>query len=137
MIFCLVAGWKETISPKLPDLTGPYVMSLYEKLRADLPDSISSNLPVDPTDFDWPIHTGGAAFLRSAAHAMSVDKEHMKASWEVYENRGNTSSSSVLAVLDKSRRIQEREWVISMAFVPGLVAEGVLLRRIQVKSSTL
>ncbi|KAJ6562079.1 thiolase-like protein [Mycena capillaripes] len=129
-------GWKETISPQLPNQTGQYISNLYRQLRANLPDSMPSSLPRDPTGFDWPIHTGGSAILQSAAQALALDKEHLKASWEVYETHGNTSSSSVLAVLETSRRIQEREWVISMAFGPGIVGEGILLRRIKRQSVT-
>ncbi|KAJ7159391.1 type Iii polyketide Synthase [Mycena crocata] len=123
-------GWKETISPRLPVVVGQWIPTLYQDLRSSLPESVSAQLPTDPADFDWPIHTGGAAVLKSAAHAMSIGEEHLKASWQVYENYGNTSSSSVLAVLDTTRRIQHREWAISMAFGPGLVGEAVMLRRI-------
>ncbi|KAJ6602236.1 thiolase-like protein [Mycena sp. CBHHK59/15] len=113
------------------DLTGPSIPILYESLLAALPDSVLSALPSNPADFDWPIHTGGAAFLKSAAKAMGLEKEHMKASWDVYENHGNSSSASVFCVLDVSRRMQEREWAVCVGFGPGLAGEGVLLRRIR------
>ncbi|KAJ7465149.1 type Iii polyketide Synthase [Mycena latifolia] len=129
-------GWKEIISPKLPILTGSNIPTLYEALLSSLPASTLSLLPTSPSGFDWPIHTGGTAFLNSAIKSLGIEREHLKASWEVYENKGNTSSSSVFCVLDLSRRIQEREWVVSLGFGPGLVGEAVLLRRIRRPSDT-
>ncbi|KAJ7143863.1 chalcone synthase [Mycena epipterygia] len=124
-------GWKEVISPQLPVLTSSNIPVLYNNLLSSLPASTLSMLPTSPSDFDWPIHTGGTAFLNSAIKGMGIEREHLKASWEVYENHGNTSSSSVFSVLDLSRRIQEREWVVTLGFGPGLVGEAALLRRIQ------
>ncbi|KAF8129122.1 thiolase-like protein [Mycena galopus ATCC 62051] len=124
-------GWKETISPQLPILSETNIPILYENLLSSLPESVESLLPNSPSEFDWPIHTGGTAFLNSAKIAMGIENEHLKASFEVYENHGNTSSSSVFCVLDMSRRIQHREWAVSLGFGPGLVGEAVLLRRIQ------
>ncbi|KAJ7215563.1 type Iii polyketide Synthase [Mycena pura] len=123
-------GWKETISPRLPAVVGKWIPTIYKTLLASVPPALAAQLPASPRDLDWPIHTGGAAFLRAAAEALALDQEHLRASWAVYAGHGNTSSSSVLAVLDDSRRTQAREWAVSLAFGPGLVAEVVLLRRL-------
>ncbi|KAJ7243762.1 type Iii polyketide Synthase [Mycena rebaudengoi] len=123
-------GWVETISPRLPEVIAYALPSLCESLLAAVPDVILPTLPSSNADFDWPVHTGGTAILRTVEHAMGIEKEHTRASWEVYQNHGNTSSSSVLCVLDTSRRIQEREWCISVGFGPGLCGEALLLRRI-------
>jgi type III polyketide synthase len=105
---------------------------LYETLLKTLPNkSAFPTLPTDPKDFDWAVHPGGAAILTAVQDVMALDREHMKASWDVYENHGNTSSVSVLSVLDTVRRESGREWVMSAAFGPGVAAEGVLLRRVQ------
>jgi type III polyketide synthase len=127
----LDSGWKETISPRLPEVITSVLPSLYKGVLAAAPDDIVPTFPSNPTDFDWPVHTGGTSILRSIEKAMGIGKEHTKASWEVYQNQGNTSSSSVLCVLDMSRRIQEREWCISVGFGPGLCGEALLLRRIR------
>ncbi|KAJ7766523.1 chalcone synthase [Mycena maculata] len=129
-------GWQEIISPQLPILTASDIPVLYEYLLSSLPASTLSVLPTSPSDYDWPIHTGGSAFLKSTIKGMGIEREHLQASWEVYEHHGNTSSSSVFCVLDMSRRIQEREWVVSLGFGPGLVGEAVLLRRIQRPSAS-
>lgn len=77
------------------------------------------------------MHPGGAAILTATQNALQVDKEHMRSSWEVYEKHGNTSSVTVLSVLNAVRGMPGREWVVSEAFGPGITAEGVLLRRVE------
>ncbi|KAJ7243760.1 type Iii polyketide Synthase [Mycena rebaudengoi] len=124
-------GWQEKMSPRFFELIGPVVASLYKNLLATVPEGVLPMLPSSQSDFDWPVTTGGTVFLRSVQKAMGIEKENMEASWEVYENHGNTSSSSVLCVLETSRRIQKREWCISVCLGPGLCSEALLLRRIQ------
>ncbi|KAF8129128.1 thiolase-like protein [Mycena galopus ATCC 62051] len=125
-------GFKPTLSARIPALTAPCTPLLYDALLNTLPNKSShSTLPTAPTDFDWAVHPGGGAILAGIQTAMGVEKEHMKASWEVYENHGNTTSVSVLHVLDTLRREPGREGVMSAAFGPGVTAEGCLLRRAQ------
>ncbi|KAJ7366368.1 type Iii polyketide Synthase [Mycena albidolilacea] len=125
------SGFKPTLSARIPSLTAPCTPIVYDTLLKTLPNKSSfSTLPTSPRDFDWALHPGGAAILTAIQTEMSIDREHMKASWDVYENHGNTSSVSVLSVLDVARREPGREWVMSAAFGPGVAAEGVLLRRI-------
>ncbi|KAJ6451621.1 type Iii polyketide Synthase [Mycena sanguinolenta] len=123
-------GFKPTLSSRIPTLTAPCTPLLYDDLLKTLPNKSSrSTLPSDPANFDWAVHPGGAAILAGIQAAMRLEKDHMKASWEVYENHGNTSSVSVIHVLDTLRRTPGREWVMSAAFGPGVTAEGCLLRR--------
>ncbi|KAJ6584507.1 type Iii polyketide Synthase [Mycena capillaripes] len=125
------SGFNPTLSARIPTLTAPCTPVLYDTLLKTLPNkSAFSTLPSDPKDFDWALHPGGAAILSAIEAEMQLDKQHTKASWDVYENHGNTSSVSVLCVLDTVRRGPGREWVMSAAFGPGVAAEGVLLRRI-------
>ncbi|KAJ7465152.1 type Iii polyketide Synthase [Mycena latifolia] len=124
-------GFKPTLSARIPSLTTPCTSLLYNTLLKTLPNkSAFPTLPSDAKDFDWAVHPGGAAILTAIQDAMLLTREHMKASWEVYENHGNTSSVSVLSVLNTVRREPGREWVMSAAFGPGVSAEGVLLRRV-------
>ncbi|KAJ6583074.1 type Iii polyketide Synthase [Mycena vulgaris] len=103
---------------------------LHDILFKTLPNkSAFSTLPSDPKCFDWAVHPGGAAILSAIQDVMLLDREHMKANWEVYENHGNTSSVTVLSILDTLRRGPGREFVMSAAFGPGVSAEGCLLRR--------
>ncbi|KAJ6451590.1 type Iii polyketide Synthase [Mycena sanguinolenta] len=125
-------GFKPLLSARIPTLTAPCTPLLYDTLLKTLPNkSLQSTMPSTPKDFDWAVHPGGAAILAGVQAVMHVEKEHVRASWEVYENHGNTSSVSVIHVLDTLRRTPGREWVMSAAFGPGVTAEGSLLRRIQ------
>ncbi|KAJ6622722.1 type Iii polyketide Synthase [Mycena sp. CBHHK59/15] len=124
-------GFKPTLSACIPTLTAPCTPLIYDTLLKTLSTpSVFPNLPTNPADFDWAMHLGGATILSTAQKAMQLDKDHMKASWQVYENHGNTSSVSVLSVLHTLRGQPGREWVVSVAFGPGVTAEGVLLRRL-------
>ncbi|KAJ7163017.1 type Iii polyketide Synthase [Mycena filopes] len=123
------SGFKATISPRIPSLTAPCVPLLFDTLLKSLPNkSLFPALPYEAKEFDWTVHPGGAAILSAIQSAMVLDKEHLRASWEVYENHGNTSSVAVLSVLDTLRRKPGREWVVSVAFGPGVAAEGVFKR---------
>ncbi|KAJ6451630.1 type Iii polyketide Synthase [Mycena sanguinolenta] len=125
------SGFKTTLSTRIPSLTVPCTPLLYNTLLETFPNkSALSTLPSTPQDFDWAVHAGGAAILSGIQAVMSLDRDHMKASWDVYENHGNTASASVLNVLNTSRREPGKEWVLSAAFGPGVVAEGMLLKRI-------
>ncbi|KAJ7109088.1 type Iii polyketide Synthase [Mycena crocata] len=121
-------GFEPTLSARIPGLTAPCTPLLYDALLMTR-NALPSSVPFDPRDFDWALHPGGAAILTAIQDVMQLDREHMRASWDVYENHGNTSSVSVLSVLDTLRREPGREWVMSAAFGPGVTAEGVLLRR--------
>ncbi|KAJ7163016.1 type Iii polyketide Synthase [Mycena filopes] len=129
------SGFKPTLSARIPSLTAPCAPLLYDTLLKTLPKkparAESAPVPSEPRDFDWAVHPGGAAILSAIETAMVIDRSHTRASWEVYESHGNTSSVTVLSVLDTLRREPGREWVVSVAFGPGVTAEGALLRRIE------
>jgi type III polyketide synthase len=103
-------------------------------LLETLPDSTLSRVPQNPSEFDWPLQA--SYFLLNAVRkAIGIHNDNFKASWEVYENYANTTSSSVLCVLDMSRRIEKREWLVSVGFGAGVAGEAVLLRRIKREAS--
>jgi type III polyketide synthase len=80
--------------------------------------------------FDWAIHPGGAAILQGAKEALHLTDDHIRASLDVYRHFGNSSSPTVLIVLDKMRRMGEgRDKVIATSFGPGLMIEMCMMRR--------
>ncbi|KAF7307811.1 hypothetical protein MKEN_01141200 [Mycena kentingensis (nom. inval.)] len=142
-------GFVPTLSARIPAVTAPCAPPLFSSLLKTLPPSYTFSQPAylnghatplpsppprDATEFDWALHPGGAAILSGIEKIMqlepSTEHRHTRASWEVYKKYGNTSSVSVLNVLDTLRLTPGREWVVSMAFGPGVTAEGALLRRI-------
>ena len=82
-------------------------------------------------DVSFAIHPGGAALLRGLENILQV-KAH-PASWNVYRERGNMSSATILYVLnDMIERKEEEEHqtsTLALAFGPGLSIEGILLKR--------
>lgn len=74
---------------------------------------------------------------------MSITPEHMRASYDVYMNHGNSSSATILSVMDRLRckDMEEyapadssgvrrsREYVVGCAFGPGITVEMCMLKR--------
>ena len=61
---------------------------------------------------------------------MNITPEHLRASYEIYVNYGNSSSATIMAVMDKLRHMGEgKENVVACAFGPGIALEMMILRR--------
>jgi type III polyketide synthase len=106
----------------------------FEELIASTPA-----LSVDPSNFipstyDWALHPGGYAILTGAQSILQLDRSHLSKSFEVYENKGNTSSSTVLSIMDqmghekRNGGQRERDKVIAAAFGPGMAVEMAVFR---------
>lgn len=82
-------------------------------------------------DFDWALHPGGRAIIDGAAQVLQLSEDQLQASREIYRTRGNSSSASVLSVLDRLRSQSKKAHVVATSFGPGLSIEMALLRRCQ------
>ena len=81
-------------------------------------------------DFDWALHPGGEAVIQGAEEQMKLTDDQLRASKEIYKTRGNSSSPTVLAVLDKLRRMDRgRDNIVATSFGPGLSIEMAMLKR--------
>lgn len=61
---------------------------------------------------------------------MNLTQDHLRASYEIYVNYGNSSSATIMAVMDKLRSLGEgRENVVACAFGPGIALEMMILQR--------
>ena len=61
---------------------------------------------------------------------MELTPEHLQASYEIYMNYGNSSSATIMSVMNRLREIDEgQENVIACAFGPGISLEMMALRR--------
>jgi hypothetical protein len=114
--------------------------SLLDAVSSSPSSSSSSSTPsfldasdptsTSPAQLDWLIHPGGASILAKIEHSLSlVSSDHTRASWEIYTKRGNTSSVSIGAVIERSRLVGKREGCVGVSFGPGVTVEGCLLRR--------
>jgi hypothetical protein len=130
--------YQAIISPRVPSLTSKAVPAMYHNLlqaaslKPTPPSFITSETPTSTPapSLDWLIHPGGASILAKIEQSLSLSPtDHTRASWEVYVNKGNTSSVSIGAVMERSRMLGGREGCVAVSFGPGVTVEGALLRR--------
>ena len=60
---------------------------------------------------------------------MNLTAEHLRASYEIYMKYGNSSSATILSVLNKLRESEGKEQVVACAFGPGIALEMMVMRR--------
>ncbi len=61
---------------------------------------------------------------------MNLTPEYFRASYDIYMNHGNSSSATVLSVLNRLREMGDgKEYVVGCAFGPGISVEMAMLRR--------
>jgi type III polyketide synthase len=134
-------GWKVVLSPRVPQLTQSVLAPTFTSLLASLPPLPAAY--ADPADFDWAMHPGGATILTGAEKALGLSPEHMRASYDTYMNHGNSSSATILSVLDRLRRKDmdalaprsgnggggPKDYVVGCAFGPGITVEMCMLKR--------
>jgi type III polyketide synthase len=99
------------------------------------------NLPPNyknAADFDWALHPGGATILSGVERAMGISAEHMRASYDTYINHGNSSSATIISVMDRLRQKdmddlapggKVKDFIVGCAFGPGIAIEICMLKR--------
>jgi type III polyketide synthase len=108
---------------------------MFQKLLPSIRRQIASN-DLSIADFDWALHPGGQAIIDGVQEAMSLTDQQLRATREIYRSRGNSSSPTVLAVLDRLRCMSpEKNLVVATAFGPGLSVEMSVLRPCAIESS--
>lgn len=123
-------GWKVILSPRVPKLAAAAVPAMFKDLVGSIPELNDSGC-INASDFDWALHPGGATILTGVESAMGLTTEHLRASYEIYMNHGNSSSATVFAVLDRLMRNGGRsEYVTSCAFGPGIATEMVMMKKL-------
>ena len=125
------------LSPRVPKLATAVVEPTFVDLIASLPNLSMENKSA--ADFDWALHPGGSTILTGVEKAMSISPEHMRASYDTYINHGNSSSATIISVLDRLRHKDmdactpagrgPQEYVVACAFGPGIAIEMAMLRR--------
>ena len=125
------AGWKVVLTPRVPTLTSAAVLPAFQSLLASVPDLEASggSKALLPSDFDWALHPGGSSIIMGVQKVADLSEDHLLASYGVYVEHGNSSSATIMSVLDRSRREQKRDKVVACAFGPGICLEMMILRR--------
>lgn len=124
------------MSPRVPKLAASVVAPTFNDLVASLPGLPSSYNSAD--SFDWALHPGGATILSGVEKAMGITPEHMRASYDTYINHGNSSSATIISVMDRLRQKdmdelapggKVKDFVVGCAFGPGIAIEMCMLKR--------
>lgn len=106
------------------------VSPAFQDLSQSIPALLSNGKPPTASDFDWALHPGGSTIITGVEQAMNLTVDHLRASYEIYVNCGNSSSASIMAVMNQLRNMGEgREHVVACAFGPGIALEMMILRR--------
>ena len=79
----------------------------------------------------WAIHPGGTSVLNGVQKALKLSKADLGPSYQVFQERSNMSSPSVLYALDniEARGCQHRDRVLLMSFGSGFKVNTMILRR--------
>jgi fungal type III polyketide synthase len=122
-------GYKTILHRHIPDLCVQGMNHLFEKLLPSVKEALQApNL--DASDFDWAVHAGGKAIINKTEAALELTCDQIEATRQIYRTRGNSSSATVLAVLDLLRQTDShRQKVAALAFGPGLTIEMAFLTR--------
>lgn len=81
-------------------------------------------------DFDWALHPGGSTIVTGVQQALNLSDEALMAAMLVYIHCGNSSSATIMSVMDKLRRQEDgKEDVVACAFGPGILVEMMLMKR--------
>lgn len=117
-----------TLTPAVPKLSAAAVVSSF----AEILDTVAGFSGREAASFDWALHPGGKAVIKGVEASMGLQHEHLRASYDRYENVGNAASASILGVMDRLREDdmgRGRDDVLAFAFGPGMAIETMLLRR--------
>lgn len=112
-----------------------YVPKLLSGAAEEAVATLRDQLQVAPADIQqYALHPGGRSILEALEKALDIPKEQNAAAYEVLGKYGNMSSATVLFVLKETlANLQleaEGEYVLSMAFGPGLTLESALFQSV-------
>lgn len=126
-------GFRATLTKEVPQLALEAISPMFDRLLPFLPSdsklAASGKIP-EARDFDWALHPGGIAILNGVKNKFELKEEQLRASYKVYQEHGNSSSPTVLVVLDQLRKMGTgRENVMACSFGPGMTIEMAMLKR--------
>ncbi len=114
-------GFSMGLSPRVPDVLAVHARPVVEELLG------RNGLAVGDVG-GWAVHPGGRRIVEVVADALGLGAAQTAASYAVLDEVGNCSSSTVLLVLERLQG-PPGEYVVAMAFGPGLTLCATLLRR--------
>ncbi|OGM50389.1 hypothetical protein ABOM_000925 [Aspergillus bombycis] len=136
--FADVDGYRTVLTRDVPQYTKNAIGPMFNQLLPSYQNQLGSGHevegepkgePLGVSDFDWALHPGGEAIIEGAKQVLELTEDQLKASREIYRTRGNSSSPTVLIVLDRLRSLSKKEHIVATSFGPGLTIEMAMLRR--------
>lgn len=115
-------GFEMTLSPNVPALIGGHLRPWCEAWLARHDLQISDIV-------GWAIHPGGPKVLTAIAEALGLEEPALRFSRQILAEQGNMSSATVLFILQRMAGEIGGGPCVAIGLGPGLVAEGMLLRR--------
>jgi type III polyketide synthase len=133
-------GYRATLNRDIPKYTKHAIRPMFERLLPLYEEQLKCQprlggqllRPLGIHDFDWALHPGGKAIIDGVAEVLQLSEDQLQATREIYRTHGNSSSASVLIVLDQLRSESQKAHIVATSFGPGLAIEMALLRRCQV-----
>jgi predicted naringenin-chalcone synthase len=115
------------LSPKVPQVLAVHVRGLVDGLLARHGLSV-------PDVAGWAVHPGGPRILNVVERELGLSPEALAGSRATLAEHGNCSSPTTLLILERLRRLTVTpEWIVMLAFGPGLTLYAALLRRCAVR----
>jgi len=118
-------GFEMKLAAYIPDLIGTGIKELTEKLLS------KAGLTLEAIDF-FAIHPGGKKILQKAEEALGINPHQNQAAYQVLQDFGNMSSSTILFVLkaiwDQLTDNDRGKNILAFAFGPGLTLESMVLK---------
>ncbi len=122
-------GFRTVLTRDVPSFTKTAIGPMFSQLVLPFREKVGLD-GLGVPDFDWALHPGGEAIIHGAQTMLGLTDEQLRATREIYRTRGNSSSPTVLAVLDLLRKMgRGKDHVVATSFGPGLAIEMCLLRR--------
>jgi predicted naringenin-chalcone synthase len=114
-------GFSMGLSPRVPDVLAVHARPVVEELLG------RNGLAIGDVE-GWAVHPGGRRIVEVVGEALGLTAAQTASSYAVLDEVGNCSSSTVLLVLERLQGVVG-EYVVAMAFGPGLTLCASLLRR--------
>jgi prepilin-type processing-associated H-X9-DG protein len=114
-------GFEMTLSPGVPEHIRTHLRPWCEQWLAKNELKLSDVA-------GWAIHPGGPKILAAVAEALELEADALRFSHKVLAAHGNMSSATILFILKEMAK-EIAGPVVAIGLGPGLMAEGMLLRR--------
>ena len=118
-------GFRMGLSPQVPDVLADHVV--------DVVDELLSRNAVKRNDVGgWAVHPGGPRIVDVVAERLGLTADDVEDARETLRTHGNCSSATVLLILNRmlaGGAVDSGQYVVAMAFGPGLTLYASLLRR--------